>query len=218
MIRTGMKLTVICTAILTFISAWTPAEAQKHPQFRYLSFDAGFNAAGIRSATGYDDHAKNFGIRSGISCNYSFNDSRSAGAAVVFDQKGAVDPVFGINTNLSYLTLPVFIKLISGKEPRMFLTAGAYVSTLMNATRRGERFIEGKSTRINEKVTDNFNRHDFGLTAGGGLMFRLYDDFDFMISAGYSAGLLSVEDIPGYNPKNHHLNISAGYIYYIGLR
>jgi hypothetical protein len=193
-------------------------EAQKHPQLRYISLDAGVNMAGIRSSGNYDNHAKNYGVRLGLSGNYSLSNLISLGAALAFEQKGAADPVYDINTNLNYLALPVYIKLTAGRDPRLFLTTGVYVSTLLNANRRGERFISGQSNAINEKVTAEFNPLDIGLTAGGGIIVRLYDDFDFLISAGISSGLLNIADTPGHSPKNYHINISAGYIYYIGFR
>jgi hypothetical protein len=209
---------ILFPALVLFLLAPLNAEAQKHTRLRFVGFDAGLNMAGIRSASAYDSYAKNFGIRSGVSANLSFSDSRSAGVALSFEQKGGVDPALNINTNLDYLTLPVFFHLKTRNDPSLFFTTGIYVSTLLNASRRGESFINGQTGIVRENATSEFRPVDFGLTAGGGIMVRLYADFDFMISAGLSAGLLNIEDIPGHRPRNYNISISAGYIYYMGYR
>jgi hypothetical protein len=194
------------------------AHAQKHSRFRYIGLDAGMTMAGIRSSADYVSHASNFGARAGLSGNYSLSNSKSAEAALVFEQKGGTDPVFDITTNLNYLTLPVYFKVVAGGDPQLFVTAGVYGSRLISASRKGVGFAEGRPDTVNEKVTARFRTYDYGLMAGGGMMIRLYDDFDFIVTAGVSGGLLKIDDLPGHNPRNYNINISAGYIYYIGLR
>ncbi len=199
---------------LTFLQA----EAQKHPQLQYISLDAGLNMAGIHSTGAFDNHNKNFGIRLCLSGNYSFNDYASLGAALSFEQKGAGDPVYDFNTNLNYITLPLYFKVRTGKDPQLFFTAGIYGSRLLSASRRGERFVGGQSEKVNEKVTSEFRPFDMGLAAGGGIMVKLYDNFDFMVSAGISRGLLKIDKLPDESAKNYIIGISAGYIWYIGFR
>jgi hypothetical protein len=193
--------------------------AQKYPQFRYIGLDAGLTLSGIRSSDNYAGNLSNFGARTGLSGNYSFCVQNSVEAAIFFEQKGGNDPVHDITTNLNYLTLPVYYKLSSGKDPQLFVTAGAYISHLISASRKGMMFADGETVRVNENVTGRFRPFDAGLTAGAGMMVRLYDDFDFKVSVGIAGGLLRVfEDFTGNNPANLNIHISAGYIYYIGFR
>lgn len=212
-----MSKIVTVLSIIVLLSSQS-VTARKHPQFRYVSLDAGLNMAGIRSSSQYDSHAKNFGTSFSLSGNYSFSDFMSIGASLSFEQKGAVDPVHDVKTNLDYLTLPVYMKFATGKDPRLFLISGAYVSGLIYAGRRGERFIDGQLTTVNEKVTPEFRSFDIGLTVGGGIMVKLYEDFDFKVSGSLSAGLINISGISGQRPKNYHINLSIGYIYYIGFR
>lgn len=214
-----MSLRLIYTLILLLLFFRTDMAGQKHPQFRYISADAGINMAGIHSDSRYDRHKKNFGVSFGIGGNYSFSEVKSIGASISLDQKGGVDPVHDLNTNLNYITLPVYMKWIKGKDPRLFLTAGGYAAWLLNANIKGTRHLSGQHTTINESVLDNFRRFDYGIILETGMMVRLYDDFDFKITVGGSAGLSSISSTAeSEKPMNYHFNIRIGYIYYIGFR
>ena len=213
-----MSWKFISAALLVLFMPFFAAECQKHPQLRYIGIDAGFNMAGIRQASQYDRHEKNTGANINLSSNYSFSDSKSIGASLSFEQKGAVDHIYDVKTNLNYFTLPLYVKWVTGKEPRFFLTAGGYTALLVSANKRGEQLLDGQTVTVNENVSGNFRSFDYGLLIGTGMMVRLYDDFDFMVSMRGSAGLFKIEDQPGHRPKNYHVNISIGYIYYIGFR
>jgi hypothetical protein len=213
-----MNLKLTFAVIIIIQTLFIRVEAQKHPQFRYVSFEAGMNLSGISSAPQFDEHQKNAGLHAGVSGNYSFSDFKSIGASLVFDRKGAVDRVHNINTNLNYVSLPFHMKWIIGKEPRLFLTTGIYVSRLISAKRRGEQNIDGQISAVDENITDEFSPFDIGINLGTGLMIRLYDDIDFMVNVGGGAGLLKISDIPEYSPRNFNLNLSLGYIYFIGHR
>jgi len=192
-------------------------DAQKHPQFQYISFEGGINLAGVIPEGQFGNEIK-LGFFTGVSGNYSLSDVRSIGASLFFDQKGAADKVHDITTSLNYIKVPVYMKWFSGKDPRLYFSAGVYTGWLVSASKKGDQFIDGQHTEINENVTGNFNRFDTGLTAGVGLMIRLYDDLDFMVSAGGSAGLLDIDNNPLETLRNYQVNVSLGYIYYIGYR
>lgn len=213
-----MNLKLFFAVVIILQTLFIRMEAQKHPQFRYVSFEAGMNLSGISSSPQFDEHQKNAGFHAGVSGNYSFSDLKSICASVVFDRKGAVDRVHNINTNLNYVSLPLHMKWIIGKEPRLFFTTGIYVSRLISAQRRGEQNIDGQISAVDENITDEFRPFDIGINVGTGLMIRLYDDIDFMVNVGGVAGLLKISDIPEYSPRNFNLNLSLGYIYFIGHR
>jgi hypothetical protein len=194
-------------------------QAQKHPQFQYISIDAGANMAGISSGGYFDKHQKNFGLNFCLSGNYSLNENHSLGAGLAFEQKGAVDRVFDINSNLNYFTLPVYFKYSTrGQISRSFFSAGAYASHIINARRVGTEYAGGDIRQVNEVVTANFRSFDYGLTLGAGLMIRLYDKIDFMATIRGSAGLMNIDRNSGNSFRNYHFNAGIGYIYYIGFR
>jgi hypothetical protein len=213
-----MNLRLFYAALIIFQLLIIRLEAQKHPQFRYVSFEAGLNLSGISSSPQFDEHQKNAGFHAGVSGNYSFSDLKSIGASLVFERKGAVDRVHDINTNLNYISLPIYINWVTGKEPRIFFTTGIYVSRLISAQRRGEQNIDGQITSVKEKISDEFRPFDFGVNLGTGLMIRLYDDIDFKVKIGGTAGLMKISNMPGYSPRNYNFNISLGYIYFMGYR
>lgn len=209
----------ITSVILSLIlSGSLNAGDGKHPQLRYISFDAGLNISGISSSLNYDSHRKNFGASVNLSGNFSFTDSWSVEAALAFEQKGAVDNIYDINTNLNYLALPVYMKWITGKDPRLFIITGFYGSWLINAIKRGKQYAGGEVTRVNENVSSDFYEYDYGIILGTGMMVRLYDDFDFILSLRGSAGLPGIVRQTGLKSRNYHFNISLGYVYYIGFR
>jgi hypothetical protein len=210
-----MTRKAICCLFILLLHGAPCLLAQKYPQFRYIGLDAGLTLAGIRSADHYTGNLSNFGARTGLTGNYAFCARNSVEAAVVFEQKGGNDPIHDITTNLNYLTLPVYYKLSSGKDPQLFVAAGAYVSRQISASRKGVIFADGETVRVDENVAGRFRPFDAGLTAGAGMMVRLYDDFDFIVSAGVSGGLLKIE---GNDARNVNIEISVGYIYYIGFR
>jgi hypothetical protein len=192
--------------------------SQKHPQIQFVSFDAGLNIAGVRSAMHYDRHEKNFGANFSFSGNYSLSDDISVVASVSFSQKGAVDPVYPINTNLNYFAVPFSLRWVTGKDPKLFFFAGGYSALLIGANRRGEMFIDGQVMRVRESVSSDLRSFDYGIVFGTGMMIRLYDDFDFVINLSGSAGFARIENRYDSKPKNYHFNISLGYVYYIGFR
>lgn len=205
--------------ILVLFMLQLSVEAQKHPQLRFIGFTAGMNMAGIRSDLQYDRNKKNFGANINLSANYSFSDSKSIGASLSFEQKGAVDHIYDIKTNINYASLPVYFELITGKEPRFIFTAGVYPAWLISANNRGNKLFDGQSIRVDEDASNNFKSFDFGFLAGTGILIRLYDDFDFLVNIRSSVGLINIkETMQGSRPKNYHFSISIGYIYYIGFR
>lgn len=213
-----MSRSFFYSAFLIFTTFIASAEANKHPQFRFIGLEAGFNMAGIRSANHYDRHEKNTGAGAVFYVNYSLSDHRSFEAALAFDQKGATDPVYDIRTNMNYITLPLSYKIVTGKDPRLYFSAGVYSGWLLSAGRKGEKLVEGSLIPVNENVTANYRSFDYGVIFGAGMAVKLYDDFDFVVGVRTSIGLFNIEEVYGTRPKNYHINISLGYIYYIGFR
>ncbi len=213
-----MIIIIFFVAFPLFLLNCLSAEGQNNPQFRYLSLDAGLNIAGVHSDSQFDRHKKNFGANVSLSGNYYFCESRSLGASLAFEQKGATDNVFDVNTNLNYLSLPVYFQWTTGKDPRFFINTGAYTAWLVNATRRGDYQDGGQTVNVNDNVKADFRSFDYGLVLGFGIMVRLYDDFDFKVTIRGSAGLSNIAKHSPENPQNYHFNISLGYIYYIGFR
>ncbi len=213
-----MPLKVISTVILSLLLTGYSGWSQKHPQFRYVSFDAGLNMSGIRSAHEYQKNPGCFGVRAGMSGNYSFSDARSVGFSLLFNQKGAREHIPQIKTNLNYLSLPVFYLYKTGRDPGFFFLGGAYGSYLLNAGRRGELSTGEQQSKIRETVTSEFKSYDYGVILGLGMMIRLYDDFDFKVAIQGSAGLPVIKNMEGSNPRNYNINLSLGYIYYLGFR
>ncbi len=212
MFRISFLLIFACLASLHY------ADGQKHPQFSHIGAGGGVNLAGIRSGLNYDTYDKNIGLNLGIKGNYSFSDLLSVGSEISFEQKGAVHEAFDVNTNLSYLSLPVYIEWTLKEKPRFFIHTGLYGSYLLGARRKGEMRANGQYVAVNESVSDDFRNYDAGLIFGGGFMVELNWDFDFFVSIRSSFGLINISANTDSQPRNYHFGITAGYIYYIGFR
>ncbi len=210
------KTAVLFLFFLTF-SLWD-ASSQKHPQFSHIGAGGGVNFAGIRGGGNYDSFDKNIGVNIGFKGNYSFSDLFSLGAEVCFEQKGAVDEAFDINTNLSYLTLPFYIKWGLGDKSRFFLISGVYGSYLLNAVKKGEKRVDGRYVSVNDDLSDSFRSYDAGIVLGGGVMVELNWDFDFFVSVRTGFGIPDISENQPCKPKNYHFGVNLGYIYYIGFR
>lgn len=204
--------------IIAWLAFFPLVNGQKHPQFSHIGAGAGVNLAGIRSGLEYGRYDKNIGVNLGIKANYSFSDLFSVGSEISFEQKGAVHETFDINTNLSYLSLPVYVQWTLKEEPRFFIHTGLYASYLLGATRKGEMRLNGQNITVNENVNDDFRPYDAGIIFGGGFMVELNWDFDFFVSVRSSAGLINISSNADSKPRNYHFGITAGYIYYIGFR
>ncbi|TVR72175.1 MAG: PorT family protein [Marinilabiliales bacterium] len=206
-------------ALLLCILATGTSWGQKHPQIRYIAFDAGINMAGISSSPEYQRHAGFLGASFRFTGNYSFDDAKSISTSLTFEQKGAPEFIHKINTNLNYLTVPVLYKFsTTGKYPRFHFNAGAYGAYLMNAQRRGALYNGDQQSRVSENITSEFRSLDYGILLGAGMMLRLYDDIDFMINIHGAMGIPMIKEISGSSPRNFNINISMGYVYYIGFR
>ncbi len=204
--------------LFLFFAVANTGMGQKHPQLRFVAFDAGLNMSGIRSASEYQRQPGCFGISAGISGNYSFSDSRSVGVSLEFSQKGAAEYIPDINTKLNYLSLPVFYLYNFKKDPGFFVLGGVYGSCLISASRRGELLNSGQNSRISENITSDFMSFDYGILLGMGMTVRLYDDFDFTVKIRGSAGFSKIKNTDESSPRNYNIGISLGYIYYIGFR
>lgn len=192
--------------------------SQKHPQFQTIGIHAGGGLYGIRSGEFYDDFDKNISLHVAPLINYSLTDDIILCSGIGFELKGAPDKRFSYNTRLSYIVLPFYGKYLFNKAPRFYGLAGIYGGYLLGATKKGEIKIGPDITPVDENVISDFNRFDFGITAGAGYIIRLSLDLDFFVELKTNIGLLSIEKIEGFKPKNYGYSLSIGYLYYIGFR
>ncbi len=204
--------------ILVLFFSLPEVAGQKHPQFSHIGAGAGLNFAGIRSGEGYDSHDKNIGLNIGIKANYSFSKLLSAGSGISFERKGAVDETFDVNTNISYISLPLYVEWTLTQKPRFFIQTGVYGSYLINAVKKGDMRVGGQNVPVNEDLKEDFRSYDAGIILRGGFKVELNWDFDFFVSVNTSVGLLNISENSESSPKNYHFGITAGYIYYIGFR
>lgn len=101
---------------------------------------------------------------------------------------------------LSYLEMPVLLKL--NLVPNFNLHAGPYVAYLLNAK---TDVVDENGDRVEsfEYDTDNFNKLDFGLSAGLGFDFN-----NFGIGARYNYGLSEIDkDNNANGAKNSAFNL-----------
>ena len=99
-----------------------------------------------------------------------------------------------LEERLEYIQVPVLLKLnvIPAGPIRPFVYAGGYGAYLLKANEVTS--IDGDVTE--EPVTENYERYDYGVIGGAGLMFKL-PGISISVEGRYNYGLKNIMTLPG---------------------
>ncbi len=114
----------------------------------------------------------------------------------IWDQtSGALieDSVYDVKTNLSYVTVPLFLKYNLGRSNKFYGQIGGYYGYLVSANYTGKRFDE-MLTR--EPIRSGLAVHDYGLLIGGGLETPVRRGLSMLIDVKYHYGLKDLNTDP----------------------
>jgi len=105
-----------------------------------------------------------------------------------------------------YIDIPVLVKMNVAKGFDIY--AGPQVSYLVKNNLHMEAGALGFSVlNKNMDITDNFNRVDWGVTAGAGYTF----DNGFSINAGYDVGLSRLDKNSNFKSYNRAIKLGVGF-------
>lgn len=141
------------------------------------------------------------GYAQGVSFQYRFTEWFALRSGVTLERKGAKstitvtnaenEPIGFVNLkhHFDYLSLPILARFSWGGSTRFFVNAGPYLAYLLQAKNDVEANAFGVGGLLPKKITDNFDRLDWGLTSGLGLTFELNRDLLMSIEARNKLGL-----------------------------
>ena len=170
-----------------------------------------------------------FGFSSGLTFQYNFPKLVSIRTNISFERKGLTakgisTDKYGneigegtIHVNFDYLTMPILGRLTFGKKINYFVNAGPYLGYLIKQNDVTEAI--GEYPKSETDNTDNFERLDFGITAGLGISFPISSKIFISFEIRNNLGLLNISSIPVMNDasiKTNSTNLLIGIVYKIG--
>ena len=194
-------------------------------------FDIGLEMGpSLKSLRGNDfldnNNELSFGFSCGLAFQYNFTKLVSIRTNLTFERKGLTNKsqatdITGnsigeltFHSNFDYLTIPILGRLTFGKKINFFVNAGPYIGYLIKQTDLTEAFGEFPKTETDN--TDNFNRIDFGLTTGLGVVLPINDRLLFTIEIRNNLGFYNISSLPVVNDvtiKTNSTNLLIGISY-----
>ena len=196
----------------------------------YLGLETG---PGLISLNGNDiteeftDHTISFSA--GLTFKYHFSQKSSLKTKLAFERKGAVtkfevnDP-FGnitgdgkLHLRYNYLTIPLLYQFNFGNKVKFFINGGPYIGYLLKQKDVVKVDDLPKRTADN---TDDFERLDFGMTAGIGGMIPINNDLMLTTEIQNNWGLQNLNKNTSSSSKLHTnaTNLLFGIVYKLGQK
>lgn len=181
--------TFLLVALPLFLSAQNEGDIE-------LGVGLGFNSSNFYG----DDVVRSdvrTGLQAGVTGEYYFNDRWGFKSGLIYDSKGAEDPVVlvfsdGFNeeligndeTKLDYLFIPLYANWHFGKNRNWYLNFGLHLDILLNA----EEQVSG----VNVDIKDDVSSVDVGLGVGIGYKFQISDHARLFIEYQSAGGFVEV--------------------------
>jgi len=207
------------TILLLFIALLTKAQnPHKSPT---IGIKGGVHLSSLTGDKLMDTNAKLITPQIGISGAWFFTRRLSVNTEINYEKKGGKFNSYELETNLNYVTVPLFGKYAFSKDPQIYIYGGGYASYLLSATTKGKFEIFEISKDINENIKPNLSAFDFGIVAGVGAQGRFNRRADIFIDLRYCQGLFNVDNNSAeyrYNINdaeldNYYYNVKKGDIY-----
>ncbi len=148
-------------------------------------------------------------LRFGVFHNFGITESVGVQVEAYYVQKGSEikgindDKSITSNTKLSYIELPVLLKLtIPSSTVRFHLLGGGYAAYRLTGKMYTTTKVNGKKvgSQVETKVKDDFKKFDFGITVGAGVSVDL-NAASLILEARYNHGLANIYDVKNSNVK-----------------
>lgn len=170
-----------------------------------------------------DYHTPALGFSGGISFQYNFTPVISLRTNIFYEQKGSNSniPVINIDGQIMYqskmrtqfnqLTVPILLRVNFGRQGNFFVNAGPFMG--FNISARGHL---PKIDAAPSNITHQFERIDFGLSAGFGASFPISKSFAATVEVRNNLGLLNLgrdNVINNQTIKTNTTNLLVGFAY-----
>ena len=183
---------------------------QSYTQNSLFSIGAfgGQNFSTMRGTSYIDDnHTNKTGFTGGLTFNYQINDILSFQPEIVFERKGSTAPsyeirdlegyslgfLYGGDYHYDYLTIPLLLNVSIGKNLKLFVNLGSYLSYLINQTDDYSTVVIGNTNNMYPAKS-----FDFGIVTGIGFEIPLNENVSLFFEGRNNLGLLDIGDIPSF--------------------
>jgi len=165
-----------------------------------------------------------YGFLSSLNISYNFSEYISLKTSIGYERKGtsvndlAFLDEFGsticneeckYKLNLDYLTIPLFIQFTYGNKINLFANTGPYIGFLL----KGKEVINGapnQTSDIENIVTNNFKKTDFGISFGIGAKYNIKEKFFISLEIRDNLGLINISSVPVVNDDTIKTNSIIG--------
>lgn len=164
-----------------------------------------------------------FAYSGGLSFQYFFTKTVSLRTNISYERKGfsikeKASDQYGnpvgemiFHSDFNYLTIPILARLTLGKKVKLFGNIGPYIGYLLKQTDVTEAYAEFPKSEVDN--TDNYNKTDFGISAGLGTKIPIGDKLIFSLEIRDNLGLTNISSIPVINDgsiKTNTTNLLIG--------
>lgn len=191
-----------------------------------IGIEIGAGMTNVYGSEFLDEYAMpRIGFTGGITGQYYFNRNLSLKSGFLFEQKGdrreyTLTDEQGnqlgqatSTTSFNFLVVPLLARYEAGNKIRFFINGGPYAALLLNHVEKTRAM--GSSPLVARNPYD-FRRVEFGLSAGLGAVFPVYDKIGLSLEVRHNRGL---SDLFHADPaltgklKTHSTNFMAGLVY-----
>lgn len=160
-------------------------------------------------------------LRFGVYHNFEITESVGIQTELFYVQKGSQikgldgNKSMTANTKLSYIELPVLLKLtVPTSSVKFHLLGGGYAAFRLSGKMYTTTKVNGKKvgSQVETNVKDKFKKLDFGITVGAGVSVDL-NAASLVLEARYNHGLANVYDVKNskVKVKNRAFSFMVGF-------
>ena len=186
-----------------------------------IKYKTGMNLSGIKANSNQNKYGRNVGFSSGVELQFALSENAAVMTELLYERKGycfndsSTSHYRYISTNqesdaykyrtdtrieISYFTLPLLFRINTNGKIQMFMNAGPYISTKLNAYVTGIQYresrMEGSYALTKTQIYDNIDKYiqgfDWGWMAGGGLQIPLKNGWKIDLEGRYQQGLKNI--------------------------
>ena len=191
-----------------------------------IGFELGTSLNSLYGNDVLDDNEISFGFSGGLTFQYNFTGLVSLRTNISFERKGFATKIqltdelgnsigeVTSQSNFDYLTIPLLARFTFGKKIHFFVNAGPYLGYLLKEKDITEAF--GEYQKLESVNTDRFERLDFGITTGLGVIFSIQDKLLLTVEIRNNLGLVNISSLPVTNDgsiKTISTNLLIGIAY-----
>ncbi|MDA3780561.1 MAG: porin family protein, partial [Bacteroidales bacterium] len=227
-----LKIQIISKLLLTVLLILLSKNimSQKYSLAPSIGIKGGISISSIKGDDIFDENYKKKSANFEIFSNYYFSKYLSLQSGITYDRKGAKFESYELETNLHYLSIPIYMKIQFFEDPEFYIYGGGYGSYLIMANTKGIYSDLDNTFDVDENIKSNISNIDYGISIGGGVQNRYNSNIDLFLDIRISLGLkpinknntdlrYNISRVMRYeyeinNPINKSIYITTGIIYY----